>query len=91
MDQYLDPKKILEAFLKVRKIRYYEEPDKYPLSAKKIKEIADLSAWISNDYYWNPDVMYKYLQEHQEEYDLEVKRLDLVKVLRKVKEQKEND
>ena len=91
MDQYLEPKKILEAFLKVRKIRYYEEPDKYPLSAKKIKEIADLSAWISNDYYWNPDVMYKYLQEHQEEYELETKRVDLVKVLRKVKEQKEND
>ena len=35
--------------------------------------------------------MYKYLQEHQEEYELETKRIDLVKVLRKVKEQKEND
>lgn len=91
MDQYLEPEKILEAFLKVRKIRYYEDPEKYPLSAKRIKEIANMSAWICNDYYWSPDVMYKYIQEHQEEYELETKRVDLVKVLRKVKEQKEND
>jgi hypothetical protein len=35
--------------------------------------------------------MYNYLQKHQEEYELETKRVDLVKVLRKVKEKKEND
>ena len=50
-----------------------------------------MSAWICNDCYLNPDVMYNYLQEHKEGYELETKRVDLVKVLRKVKEKKEND
>lgn len=84
----IDPVILIEAVAKVRKIQYYENSDKFSFSTEILSDIASNSYW-HNYYCWNHDPLDKMLRDNQESYDKDSAGVDLIKVLKKVKEQKE--
>lgn len=89
INQEIDPRKKMEAIARVRKIEYYENSEKYPFSPVVLGSINRNSQPYYSTY-CNPERMVKeLLKEQADEYEREKSGIDLVKVLRKVKEQKE--
>ena len=85
----IEPTKLLSAIERVRQIEYYENPYKFPYSKETIQVIGTMS---KPDFSFYPDAdkqLEKMYREHEEDYDKTKSRIDLVKVLKKVKEQKE--
>lgn len=85
----IEPTKLLSAFARVRQIEYYENPDKFPFSKEAIRTIGSSSKPHFSYYPYTDEHLEKMYQEHGEEYDRTRAGIDLVKVLKKVKEQKE--
>ena len=85
----IDPRKKMEAIARVRKIEYYENSEKYPFSSLVLSRIGRNSQpWCST--YCDPERMVKDMLNNQcEEHEREKAGINLVKVLKKVKEQKE--
>lgn len=89
LDQEIDPRKKMAAITRVRKIKYYENPEKYPFSPGVLGAI-NRNSQPYYSAYCNPERMVRDMLQAQEEEILKDKKgIDLVKVLRKVKYQKE--
>lgn len=83
-----DPNALVKAMSVVRKLRYYEDPKKFPYSSSKMKSITSESYW-NIPYKHSSKSVEKTLSENKERYDKEALEIDLIKVLRKIKTQKE--
>lgn len=88
LGQEIDPKKKLEALARVRKVQYYENSEKYPFSSATMRKISQKSDIYYSDYYCTSRPIEEMLRETSDEYDREAKGIDLVKVLRKVRDKK---
>lgn len=85
----IEPTKLLSAIERVRQIEYYENPYKFPYSKETIQAIGTMSQPDFSFYPYADKQLEKMYREHEEDYDKTKSRIDLVKVLKKVKEQKE--
>lgn len=86
---FQNPKALVKAISVVRKLRYYEDSEKYPYSSETMSTIAQNSQW-NRPYRYYTNSVNRILSENSERYDKEAKEIDLVKVLRKINEQKIN-
>lgn len=84
--QEISPRKKIEAISKVRRIEYYENSKKYPMSAATMRRIADEADLCG--YYYSRRAVQEVLEEHHQEYERVPKEIDLVKVLTKVRDKK---
>lgn len=87
LSQRIEPTKKLDALARVRRVEYYENSEKYPFSSQTIKTITEKSSWYYDDYADEKSVK-ETLREKANEYDRDAKGIDLVKVLRKVRDNK---
>lgn len=85
----IEPTKLVSAIERVRQVEYYENPYKFPYSKDTIRAIGTMSKSDFSFYPYADKQLEKMYQEHEEDYDKTRLRIDLVKVLKKVKEQKE--
>lgn len=85
----IEPTKLLKAIARVRQIEYYENPEKFPLSSETIRTIGEKSQPHYSYYPYSEENLERMYQENGEEYDRNKVGIDLVKVLKKVKDQKE--
>lgn len=85
---FQNKKALVKALSVVRKIQYYEDPEKYPYSSETMKKIVSESYW-NDPYRYDTNTVNKILYDNSERYNREAKEIDLVKVLRKIKTQKE--
>lgn len=85
----IEPTKLLSAIARVRQIEYYENSEKFPLSSKTIKTIGKESQPYYSYYPYSKQKLERMYQDHGEEYDRAKEGIDLIKVLKKVKNQKE--
>ena len=85
----IEPTKLLTAIERVRRIEYYENPEKFPYSKQTIESIGMMSQPKYSYYPYSDKKLKEMCQEHQEEYDKTKSGIDLIKVLKKVKTQKE--
>ena len=86
----INPTTLITAIERVRRIEYYENPDKFPYSAKTIRKIGIMSAPLISYYPYSEEHLERMYQEHQDEYDQTKEGIDLIKVLKKVQKQKES-
>lgn len=85
----IEPTKLISAIERVRQIEYYENPYKFPYSKETIQVIGTMSKPEFSYYPYADKQLEKMYQEQAEYYDKTKSEIDLVKVLKKVKEQKE--
>lgn len=85
----IEPTKLMSAIERVRQIEYYENPYKFPYSKETIRAIGTMSKPDFSFYPYADRQLEKMYQEHEEDYDRTKSGIDLVKVLKKVKDQKE--
>ena len=79
----------MAAIARVRKIKYYENSSKYPYSYGVLKKISSNSQPYLSEYCYPERMANEMLTEHREEYTKDRVGIDLIKVLKKVKTQKE--
>lgn len=93
-DAYLKPEVFLEALYNVRKIEYYEEPNKYPFDVESFRKIMVESRGVSredyllavifgdkmSDDYMNNDSFYDYVDSN--EIDKKIEQVKLANALR---------
>ena len=89
LEQELDPRVKMAAIARVRKIKYYENSSKYPYSYGVLKNISSNSQPYLSEYCYPKRMANEMLAEHREEYTKDRVGIDLIKVLKKVKTQKE--
>ena len=88
-EQELDPRVKMAAIARVRKIKYYENSSKYPYSYGVLKKISSNSQPYLSEYCYPERMAKEMLAEHRDEYTKDRLGIDLIKVLKKVKKQKE--
>lgn len=85
---FQNKKALVKAMSVVRKIEYYEDPEKYPYSDQTMRTITSESYW-NYPYRYDTNTINKILSDNSERYNREASEIDLVKVLRKIKTKKE--
>lgn len=83
MRQPLKPETLLQAFARVRRVEYYENPQKFPLSFDAVNLTAVISNWKEIESANDP--VQETLLDRRNDYDVVAKGIDLVKVLQKVR------
>ncbi len=89
LSREIDPRKKMEAIARVRKLEYYENSSRYPFSPGVLKTISMNSQPRFSTYFDPEKRAIESIEEHQEEYARDRAGIDLIKVLKKVKSQKE--
>lgn len=86
--QPIDLEKMFNVLLQVRKIEYYEDPEKYELSFQTLLDVVEKSQWSHENSFYNWDAEEEFnekVSSNSEDYEKEIERIKLTKALSNIK------